>query len=81
MLDANLQGMARGGSRLSYGLLVEWEDGMNIQGGRTATARGGDKDVSWSGEGVGDQVGLISRRSQGSRLGCTKQDITDCIVA
>ena len=52
-LDADPQGVARGGGGLSHGLLLEWGDNVDVQGGRTTTAPGGEEDISWSGEGVG----------------------------
>ena len=62
VLDTNLQSVARGGGRLSHGLLLEWGDEMDIQGGRMTMASGEEEDVSWSGEGVGNQVGHICQR-------------------
>ena len=44
--------MAWGGGSLSYGLLLEWGDDVDVQGGRTTTAPGGKEDISWSVEGV-----------------------------
>ena len=41
----------------------------------------GEEDVSWSGEGVGDQVGHFSGWGQGSGLGSREEDVTDGIVA
>ena len=64
-LDADPQSVARGGGSLSHGLLLEWGDNVDVQGGRTTTAPGGEEDVSWYGEGVGDQVGHLPRRGQG----------------
>ena len=68
-LDTDLQGVSWGGGSLSYGLLLGWGDEVDVQGGRTTTAPGGKEDISWSGEGVGDQVGHLPRWGQGSRLG------------
>ena len=48
-LDADLQGVARGGGSLSQGL-AEVERSRASRATTTAPA------VSWSGEGVGDQV-------------------------
>ena len=80
-LDADPKGVARGEGSLSYGLLLEWGDNVDVQGGRTTTTPGGEEDVSWSGEGVGDQVGHLPRRGQGSGLGGAEEYVTDGIVA
>ena len=80
-LDGDLQGVARGGGGLSQGLLLKWRDHVHVQGSRSTTAPGGQEDVSWSGEGVGDQVRHLPRRGQGSRLGSAKEYISDGIVS
>ena len=80
-LNADLQGVARGGGSLSQGLLLKWRDHVHVQSSRSTTAPGGQEDVSWSGEGVGDQVRHLPRRGQGSRLGSTKEYISNGIVS
>ena len=72
-LDADPQGVARGGGSLSYGLLLEWGDNVDVQSGRTTTAPGGEEDVSWSGEGGGDQVGHLPRRARAAEWAAPKR--------
>ena len=37
---------------------------MNVQSSWTTIVPGREEDVGWSGEGVGDQIGHLSRRGQ-----------------
>ena len=52
----NLEGMARGGGSLPKRLLLKGGDDMYIQGGGMSTTPIGEKNISWPGEGVGQQA-------------------------
>ena len=57
-LDTDLQGVAWGGGSLSYGLLLEWGDDVNVQGGRTTMAPGGKEDITGLERELGIRLGI-----------------------
>ena len=54
---------------------------MHIQCSRMTTAPGREVDISWSGEGIGNEIGEFNGRGQSSRLGGTEDDVPDGIVS
>ena len=80
LLDTNLQSVAWGEGSLTQGLLLEKSYDMHIQCSRMTTAPGREVDISWSGEGIGNEVGEFNGRGQSSRLGGTEDDVPDGIV-
>ena len=79
-LNADLQGVARGGGSCVQGLLLERGDDGDVQCRGVTTAPGGEEYVCRPGLGVGHHTGSLSHCCQGRRPGSEEQDVADGVV-